>query len=284
MYTIIFSQQTFIHKDALQFPIEERGLQFGDGVYEVVRVYNGKPYLLDEHIKRLYRSLEAIYLTIYITKKQLTQYIQQLIKKNKMQEDGFIYLQVTRGVAERNHSFPHKVEPNIFAYIKKRKRPVELLINGVKAITHRDERWDNCYIKSLNLLPNVLARQKAKTEGAYEAILHREETVTEGSASNIFLVKNGDVYTHPETKQILNGCVRTAVIKFASERGIRVYEQAFTLDDLTTADEVFLTSSISEIIPIIQINNQTITNGKRGELTTVLQRSYANDAQIKSVT
>lgn len=282
MYTIILSQDKFIHKDALQFPIEERGLQFGDGVYEVIRIYRGQAYLLDEHIARLYRSLEAIQIQLKMTAADIKEYLIHLIHVNEMHEDGFIYLQITRGIAERNHPFPQDAEPNLYAYIKKRERPLELIENGVKTITLPDERWDNCYIKTLNLLPNVLAKQKAAEQDAYEAILHRNETITEGSASNIFLVKDGEVYTHPESKQILNGCVRTTVIKLANEIELPVFEQAFTLADITQADEMFLTSSISEVIPIVQINEEKIADGRRGQIVKKLQAAYERDAQLRT--
>lgn len=283
MYTIILSQDKFVHKDALQFPIEERGLQFGDGVYEVIRIYGGKPYLLDEHIARLYRSSKAIYLVLKETKERLKEQLLHLINVNEMVDDGFIYLQVTRGTAARDHSFPKQVEPNLYAYIKKRERPTSLIANGVKTITFPDERWENCYIKSLNLLPNVLAKQKATEEDAYEAILHRNQTVTEGSSSNIFLVKDGIVYTHPESKRILNGCVRSVVIQFAKENGIPLREQAFSLEDMYDADEMFLTSSISEVLPIVQINDHQIAKGKPGAISKKLQRAYEGDAQITSL-
>lgn len=282
MYTIILSQNKFIHKDALLFPIEERGLQFGDGVYEVIRIYGGIPYLLDEHITRLFRSLEAIYIKPTINVDQLTNLLQQLIEANDMSEDGFIYLQVTRGSAERNHPFPEAVEPNLYAYIKKRSRPIDLITSGVKAITLPDERWDNCYIKSLNLLPNVLAKQKATEQQAYEAILHRGNTVTEGSSSNLFLVKNNIIYTHPESKYILSGCVRNAIVLFAKKRKIPLHEQAFTLNDIKDADEMFLTSSLSEVIPIIQVNDQQIADGKRGPVAEILQATYEAHAQIEN--
>ncbi|HLS22367.1 MAG TPA: D-amino-acid transaminase [Pseudogracilibacillus sp.] len=280
MYTIILSQDHFIHKDALLFPIEERGMQFGDGVYEVIRIYDGRLYLLEEHIDRLFRSLSAIEINIPFTKEQLKKNLYQLIELNEMFTDGFIYMQVTRGMAERNHPFPKYATPNLYAYIKKRKRPLTLLKKGTKAITLPDERWANCYIKSLNLLPNVLAKQKATEQGAYEAILHREQIVTEGSSSNVFLVKNDTIYTHPEAKIILNGCVRMRILRLADEKGITIVEEPFTLNDLDEADELFITSSISEVMPITHVNNKAINGGKVGHMTKQLQQAYETDAQI----
>lgn len=280
MYTIILSQAKFIHKDALQFPLEERGLQFGDGVYEVIRIYHGKPYLLDEHVARLFRSLQAIQIRLNVTPGQIKQKLNQLIDANDMQEDGFIYLQITRGTAERNHPFPENAVPNFYAYIKQRERPIDLIENGVKTILLPDERWDNCYIKSLNLLPNVLAKQKAAEQDAYEAILHRDGRVTEASSSNVFLVKDGTIYTHPEAKHILNGCVRTAIIRFTKQNDIPLIEQSFTKNDINEADELFLTSSLSEVMPIVQIDDQNVANGQPGPIAKKLQEAYESDAQI----
>ncbi|HZW67884.1 MAG TPA: D-amino-acid transaminase [Pseudogracilibacillus sp.] len=281
MYTIILSQDKFVHKDALLFPIEERGLQFGDGVYEVIRIYAGEAYLLDEHIARLFRSLQAISLSIPYTKADLKKDLQALIEKNDMREDGFIYLQITRGSAERNHTFPRATGPNIYAYIKARERLTSFMEDGVKAITYPDERWDNCYIKSLNLLPNVLAKQKAEEKDAFEAILHRDDIVTEASAANVFIVKQGILYTHPEAKTILSGCTRASVIRFAHEKSLPLKEEAFTVEQLLEADEVFITSSLSEIIPVIQINDLRVNSGKPGPITRSLQAAYEVDAGLR---
>lgn len=281
MYSLIFSQGRFLHKDDLTFPYEERGLQFGDGVYEVIRVYKGKYYLLDYHIDRLFRSLQAIKINVKYTNDDIKQYLISLLKRNHMNTDGFVYLQVTRGSVERMHGFPNEdVEPNIYAYVKNRPRPLKELDKGVPVITHRDERWENCYIKSLNLLPNVLARQVAQEQGAYEAVLHRDDIVTECSSGNIFIVKNGCIYTHPATNRILNGCVRQAVERFASNINIPFIEEAFTVDDFFHADEVFLTSTFSEILPVISVDHKPIQDGKPGKLTRQLQHVYEVDAQI----
>src|SRR5699024_7306554 len=191
----------------------------------------------------------AISLSIPYTKADLKKDLQALIEKNDMREDGFIYLQITRGSAERNHTFPRATGPNIYAYIKARERLTSFMEDGVKAITYPDERWDNCYIKSLNLLPNVLAKQKAEEKDAFEAILHRDDIVTEASAANVFIVKQGILYTHPEAKTILSGCTRASVIRFAHEKSLPLKEEAFTVEQLLEADEVFITSSLSEIIP-----------------------------------
>lgn len=280
MYPIIMSQGKFTHKDSLQFPYEERGLQFGDGVYEVIRIYNGKLYLLNEHVDRLFRSLEAIRINIKQSKDEIITLLSELITRNNMKQDGFIYLQVSRGSAPRIHTFPENIEPNFYAYLVNQSRNLEGLENGVRAITLPDERWQNCYIKSLNLLPNVLAKQTAMEQGCYEAILHIDGRVTECGSSNIFLVKDGKIYTHPATNRILKGCVRIAVERFANELDIPFIEEAFIVDDIHDADEMFLTSSMSEVLPIIEIDNKQIADGKPGEISRKLQKAYEIDAQL----
>lgn len=280
MHTIILSQGKFVHKDSLTFPIEERGLQFGDGVYEVIRIYDGVPYLIDEHVTRLFRSLQAIDIEFNYTINDVKDLLQRLIDKNDMSTDGFIYLQVTRGSAQRGHAFPEETTANFYAYLRDFERPIELLEKGIKTILLPDERWAQCHIKSLNLLPNVLAKQKAAENDAYDAILHREGTVTEGASSNIFLIKDKTVYTHPATERILNGCVRMAVKGFAEQRAIPFIEKAFTIEDIKTADEMFLTSSLSEVLPIVQVDEKIIGDGKPGTITNKLLQAYKEDARL----
>src|SRR5699024_4342334 len=143
---IIMSQGKFVHKDSLTLPFEERGAQFGDGVYEVIRVYNQRPYLLEEHIDRLFRSLEAIYIEIPHTKDEMRTLLYELIRKNDVADETYIYLQITRGSAPRVHTFPEDITPNIYAYVNDAARETDLIERGVETITLRDERWENCYI------------------------------------------------------------------------------------------------------------------------------------------
>lgn len=281
VYPIVLNQKNFIHRDKLTYPFEERGLQFGDGVYEVIRIYEGNPHLLKEHVERLFRSAEAIHLTLNYTVDELIETLEKLVKENNMTNDGKIYLQVTRGSAKRDHVFPDKsVEPNFYAYIEDFERNLENLQNGVPVITHEDLRWDLCYIKSLNLLPNVLAKQAAKEKNCFEAILHKDGTVTEASSANVFLVKDDRIYTFPATKRILRGCVRMKVFEFARELNLPILEESFTLEDIPLADEMFLTSTTAEIMPIVKVDNHRINDGKPGPITRKLQAAYEEDAEI----
>ncbi|CDQ40780.1 D-amino-acid transaminase [Virgibacillus salexigens] len=280
IYPIVLTQQTFTHQDNLTYPFEERGLQFGDGIYEVIRIYNGSYYLLNEHVDRLFRSLDAVKIKLPATKEEITDLLLHLLEKNEMTSDGKVYLQVTRGSAPRDHVFPADVPANLYAYVQDLPRHLENLQKGVSTITEPDVRWENCYIKSLNLLPNVLAKQEAKEQGCYEAILHRDDLVTECSSSNIYIVKNGVIYTHPATNRILHGCVRMRVEKFATDLSISFNESGFTKDDLFDADEVFLSSSTSEVMPVIRINQKQIQDGTPGPITRKLQQEYERDANI----
>lgn len=281
IYPIILAQNKFPHRDAHYFSTDDRGIQFGDGIYEVIRLYAGKFYLLEEHIDRLFRSAKAIHLSLPFTKEEITERLHKLAELNQMEEDGKLYLQVTRGSAPRSHTFSTDLIPNVYGYLRKLPRQVQRLKEGVAAITHPDTRWDYCYVKSLNLLPNILAKQKAYDQGCYEAILHRSGIVTEGSSSNIFIVRDKKLYTFPATEKILNGCVRTQVITFAENLNIPIFEEEFTLDDLMTADEVFLTSTTNEILPIVTIDQKKIAAGTRGEITKTLQENYERHAKIR---
>jgi len=280
VYPVILSQMKFVHRDSLNYPFEERGLQFGDGVYEVIRIYNGQYYLLDEHVDRLFRSAEAIKIELTFTKEECREYLLELLKRNKMDVDGKVYLQVTRGSATRDHVFPADTPANIYAYVVKVPRPLGKLANGVGTITRPDVRWDYCYIKSLNLLPNVLAKQEAKENNCYEAILHKDGVVTECSSSNVYLVKDGKIYTHPSSKNILHGCVRMRVEQFAKDLNIPFIEEPFTIGGIDDADELFLSSSTSEVLPIITVDDLTINDGTPGPITKKLQETYEKDAQI----
>ncbi|GAB4073877.1 D-amino-acid transaminase [Barrientosiimonas marina] len=285
VYQTILSQTDFTERDDLTYPFEERGLQFGDGIYEVIRIYQGSFYLLTEHVNRLFRSAAAIKLQLPFSKQTITNQLQELLAKNAMTTDGIVYLQATRGSAPRTHAFPAADTPaNVYAYVKDMPRKREEIINGVSAITQRDIRWENCYIKSLNLLPNVLAKQEAQENGCFEAILERDGRVTEGSSSNLYLVKDHHIYTHPATNQILNGCVRMRVKQFAADLEYPLTEEAFSPEAIANADELFLTSSTSEVMPIVMVNGKPIADGQPGSITRQLQTAYEADAQISNVT
>ncbi|MFG6116328.1 D-amino-acid transaminase [Halobacillus sp. MO56] len=277
---IILSDKEFLNHEELHYPFEERGLQFGDGVYEVIRVYDGNYYLMEEHIDRLFRSVEAIKITMPFSKEELKGLLQQLLEKNQVDQDAKVYLQITRGSAARDHAFPVDVKPNFYAYAQEFSRNLPAMWNGGSVLSHPDRRWDWCYIKSLNLLPNVLAKQEAKENGCMEAILHKDGVVTEGSSSNAYLVRDGKIYTHPAKKNILHGCVRMRVEQFCDDLGIPFVEEAFRVEDIQHADEMFITSSTAEVTPVTHFDGKKIATGSPGEVTRKLQYAYEKDAGI----
>jgi len=259
--------------------IEDRGYQFGDGVYEVIRVYNGRMYTETDHLDRLARSTGSIDIQLPYTKEQLSAMLEELIKVNKLQQ-GIVYLQVTRGVAPRNHAYPTTdVTAALTAYTKEMQRPLEILKTGVKTILTEDIRWLRCDIKSLNLLGNSMAKQKAAEKGCYEAIQHRGQDVTEGSSSNVFIVKDGTVITHESNNLILKGITKDVILQLCEQHKIPVLEQTFTIDELAAADEVFLASTTSEVMPIIAIDGKTVGDGHPGAVTKKIQELFTREIE-----
>lgn len=232
-----------------------------------------------EHINRLYRSADEIGLIIPYTKDVMHKMLYELVEENEL-TTGHVYLQITRGVSARKHAFPKgNVEAVLIAYTQIAERPINNHCIGVSAILVEDIRWLRCDIKSLNLLGNVLAKQKAHDANCYEAIQHRGEIVTEGASSNIYGIKNGVLYTHPTGHYILNGITRQVVMNCCEIIGLPVVEKAFTKEELLQMDEVFLSSTTSEITPIIQINDTTIQSGKPGIFTHKLQQVFEEKVQ-----
>ncbi|MBU5467877.1 D-amino-acid transaminase [Virgibacillus sp. MSJ-26] len=254
--------------------IEDRGYQFGDGVYEVVGVYSGEPMLMDEHLQRLERSAKEIQLNLPYTMPELKRQLTQLAAQNQL-EEGIIYLQVSRGASPRWHEFPEGNIPAVtVAYTREEERMTDIEDNGGTAVLTEDMRWLRCDIKSLNLLPNVMAKQKAVENNAVEAILHRGDTVTEASASNVFMVKNDKVYTHPANNYILNGITRQKILELCGEHTIPVVEETFTVKQLLEADEVFVSATKSDIIPILKVDDHTIADGTPGKITHQILKHF----------
>ncbi len=248
-------------------PLEDRGYLFGDGVYEVIRVYNSKPFYLKEHYERLNRSSKAISIEVPFSLEGLEAIISELLIRSSCC-DAYIYIQVTRGSALRNHLAPPDIQPMSVIYVRELSLPPILdEIKPVKCVTVTDDRWLNCHIKSTSLLPNILARQKANQNGAVEAIYYRQNNiVTEGSRSSVFAVIDGQVRTHPESNLILSGITRKIVIDLMAREGINYLEKSFTLDELKTASEVWITSTTMEINPVGSIDQFKINNGEKGDL------------------
>lgn len=266
-----------IERKQAKVDIEDRGYQFGDGIYEVIRVYNGVMFTVEEHLKRLAESAAKIHLALSYSSSEIKLQLDHLIEKNELR-NGIVYLQFSRGVAPRNHEFPQLSIPSSFvAYTKEVKRPIKAITAGVKAALVEDIRWLRCDIKSLNLLGNIMAKQQAVDSGCAEAILHRGTTITEGSSSNISLIKNGVLYTHPVNQYILNGITRQQVLMLCHKGKIDFVEKAVTVKELLEADEVFLTSTTAEITPIIEVSGTKIGSGVPGPISLRLQRLFEQE-------
>ncbi|BCB37277.1 D-amino acid aminotransferase [Bacillus cereus] len=265
-------------------PLEERGFQFGDGIYEVFRLYDGKPHLLDLHLERFFHSMEEIKLIPPFTKEELAEELHQMIEKNQFQEDGNVYLQISRGAQARNHVYESNIQPTYFANIVSFPRPIATMEQGIKVTVEEDIRWKFCHIKSLNLLPNIMIKNKINEQGYQEAILVRDGIVTEGCHSNFFMVKNNKLITHPADNFILHGITRHYVITLAKELHIEVEEREFSLQEVYEADECFFTATPLEIFPVVQIGDEQFGNGERGPITKRLQVAYEESIRLFKVT
>ncbi|MFE4523094.1 D-amino-acid transaminase [Cytobacillus firmus] len=260
-----------IHKAVI--PIEERGHQFGDGIYEVIKIIDSNPILLDEHLIRLKNSASFILLELPYTINEIKGIMMEGIQQSGV-KNAEVYVQITRGISPRNHLFPD-VSPSFTMTVKpSREIPDQYYIQGISTITLRDERWANCHVKSLNLLPNVMAKQIAANSGCFEAILVRDGKVTEGSSTNVFAVNNGIIYTTPLTSNILPGITRQAVLQTAKYLQMEYIEEDFTPEFLKEADEAFLTSTSVDIIPIRSVDGDLIGNGNPGRITRELHQVF----------
>lgn len=270
--SIVYLNGEYLPLDQACVPVLDRGFIFGDGVYEVIPVYGGKAFRLEHHLQRLKNSMQAVRLRNPLTDEDWSTIINSVVSRNNG-GDQSIYLQITRGVARRDHRFPGDATPTVFVMSNLFEAvPTEQLENGVKAITLDDIRWQYCSIKSIALLPNILLRQQAVEQGAAEAILLRNGEVTEGAASNVFIVKDGVIITPPKTDCLLPGITRDLVVEQANEHGLALKETIIKQTDLNTADEIWLTSSTKEILPVTQLNGQPVGNGVPGK---VWQQMYA---------
>jgi D-alanine transaminase len=255
----------------------DRGFLFGDAVYEVLRVYRGKPFLADEHFARLARSLAAIRIT-GVDVEALRGRMFETIAAGPFQE-AIVYIQVTRGAAPRGHAFPKDARPFELLYVQEYVDPYgELRRSGARVITHPDIRWDYCEIKSTNLLPNVLAYQTASEAECVEALLELPDgRLTEGTHSSFFAVLDGALRTAPKSPLILPGCTRDLVIRLAGGLGLPVVEEPIMRRDLPRISELFLSGTTTEVFPIIAVDGKPVGSGAAGEVTRGLQAAYAQE-------
>lgn len=257
--------------------IEDRGYQFADGIYEVCLVIDGQCWDLDGHLARMERSLDELRIGAPMDRSSLTVVIGELLKRNRL-DNALVYIQVTRGVAPRNHLFPAgDVAPALVMTARRfdLNQSDALAEKGVKVISRPDIRWRRVDIKSVGLLPNALAKQDAKEAGASEAWLIRDGYVTEGSSSNAWIVNaKGALVTHPKTNDILGGITRETTIACAESLQMKVEERPFTLDEVKMATEAFMSSATGLVMPIVQIDEDKIGDGAPGPVALRLREAY----------
>ncbi len=276
--TQVFLNGAFIPRSEAKLDIEDRGAMFADGVYEVVCYHAGRPYAMREHITRLRASLEAIGINPPKQIDQFDQISNQLVQRNHL-TDAKVYWQVTRGSGHRDHAFSAvTTAPTVLAIAY----PTDALALSsqpppVRAMLTEDLRWHRCSIKSLMLLPNVLAKNKALQAGYHEAIMHRHGHVTEGTATSVFIVRQGQLWTHPADQWILDGITRRRLLQFAREAQIPTYERTYTTQELLTADEVFICGTTTPVAGVVEVDGTTIGDSQVGPITSRLYTALVQD-------
>lgn len=280
---IVYLNNEFLPADQACVPVLDRGFIFGDGVYEVIPAYGGKLFRLDEHLQRLQNSLDAVRIPNPLSNTGWGTMLNKLIAQNASQnkgDDQSLYLQVTRGSAQRDHAMPADPVPTVFA-MSNPLHPVSQKIreHGIATISHDDIRWQRCHIKAISLLPNILLRQEALDQDAAEAILIRDGYATEGAASNLFVVIDGVLYTPPTSPFLLPGITRDLILELAAANNIPHQEKNISRDELQTADEIWLTSSTKEILPVTQLDNKPVAEGTPGPLYQQMLALYQDYKQ-----
>src|SRR3990172_1646890 len=273
-FRLVYLNGEFLPPERAMVSAFDRGFVFGDGVYEVIPVFGRRLFRLPHHLARLQRSLAEVRLPNPLSATQWEEILARLIRDISA-DDQSVYMQITRGPAPRDHAFPPQVNPTVFAYAQPTKPPApETLAQGIAAVTVPDIRWARCDIKATALLANALLRQQGADRGAAEALLVRDGIVTEGAASNIFVVRGDALYTPPNGPFILPGITRDLVLELAHAHAIPAHEQALSQAALLDADEIWITSSMREILPVTRLNDRAVGNGKPGPLHARLYALY----------
>jgi D-alanine transaminase len=276
--SIVFLNGSFLRMDEARVPVLDRGFMFGDGVYEVIPVYARRPFRLPEHLRRLQYSLDQIRLANPYPDQEWSRLVLELIARCPHADQG-LYLQVTRGVAKRDHAFPKGTKPTVFMMTNVLSTPSpETVANGVAAITAPDNRWLRCDIKSIALLGNVLVRQLAVDAGANETIMIRDGWLTEGSSSNVFVVRNGVIRTPPKSNLILPGTTYDVVLELVTKAGIPVEVRPVTEAELRSADELWLTSATREVLAVNRLDGKPVGSATPGP---VFRRVHALFREFK---
>ena len=263
---MVFLNGKFLPIEEAKVPVLDRGFIFGDGVYELVPVYSRVPFRLDEHLARLERSLAETRIRNPYTRSQWRELIYRLVDAQSFDDQG-VYFQVTRGVAKRDHAFPKDVEPTVFMMSNPLVTPPrELVQKGAAAVTAQDNRWLRCDIKSISLIGNCLLRQLSAGEGAAETILFRDGKLTEASASNVFVVKRGVILSPPKSSLILPGITYDVLVELAGAHGLPLELRDVTEPEVRGADEIWISSSSKEVLPVVSLDAVPVGDGRPGPL------------------
>jgi D-alanine transaminase len=271
---VAFVNGAFVPLAEAKVSIEDRGFQFGDAIYEVIRTYKGHPFALEDHLARLERSATALDLTQPYSRTEWTHHVLEGVRRADYPE-AKIYIQLSRGVAPRDHAYSAEGPPTVVMTVREF-HPLDRSVQaaGVEVMTTEDIRWGRCDIKSVNLLANVLARQQAKQTQVFEAILIKEGLVTEGAVSNVMVVQGGTVMTAPEGARILSGVSRAFVLELARNEGLPIQERFFSQAELYGADEVFLTGTTVEVLAVVRVDGKVIGGGRPGPITQRLAAGF----------
>jgi D-alanine transaminase len=286
MSRIAYVNGTYQPHNGATVHIEDRGFQFADGVYEVWSVFDGRLADFDGHMTRLARSLTELRIPIPMTAQALERVLKETIRRNRVR-NGIVYLQVTRGTSPRDHAFPKDTPPSVIVTSKTidLAKGETLAAKGAAGVTMPDIRWGRCDIKTVGLLPNVLAKQAAREKGAYECLMVDDMgLVTEGSSTNAWIVdENGKLRTRDTQANILRGITRTAILKLIEAEGIELDERPFSVDEAKRAREVFVTAASSFVMPIVSLDGSKIADGKPGPVATRLRQVYLEQAKRDAV-
>jgi D-alanine transaminase len=274
MSEMVYLNGTFLERREAKISPDDRGFHFADGVYEVVKYYQGEPFRMEDHLRRLQNSLKEVQIDYDQTDK-LPSVFNELLKLNVLKkQDAAVYLQISRGASQRVHHFPANLSPTVYAFAFPFPSFSENLEKGIKVTTSEDIRWLRCDIKSVSLLPNSMLYQQAVEQGAGECVLIRNGMVTEATHSSVVGVKDGMLITHPLTNLILPGITRKVVLEIALESGIPVKEEAISAEELYALDELIICGTGSEVMPVVQVDDRLVGDGKPGPVTRFFQKKF----------
>jgi D-alanine transaminase len=278
--SLAYFNGSFVPKEDIHISPDDRGFLFSDGIYEVVRWYQGFFYDMEGHVTRLKRSLREVRID-WKDAEVFPSLALDLINRNGLNDRPvLVYLQVTRGAAKRAHAFPDPpIDPTIYAFARGFHPEADLIAGGIGAILRKDQRWTRCDIKSVSLLPNILSFQEAKEAGCHECIFSRNGIITECAHSNVFFVVDNTLITHPESENVLSGITRKNILRIARETGIPVREEALPEKRLREISEAFVTNTSFELAPVISINNLPVGTGKPGPVTKLLRGRFDKEVE-----